>query len=127
MSAHPPSSPRIQRQVVVSACFGTFLEWYDFLTFASLATWFGSLFFPATDPVAALLASLGTFGIGMIVRPLGAAPLLVVHDEVVVEVPEEGPKEALALTTAAMNEACELAPRLETAGSVARTSYAEGK
>ncbi len=73
MSAHPPSSPRIQRQVVVSACFGTFLEWYDFLTFASLATWFGSLFFPATDPVAALLASLGTFGIGMIVRPLGAA------------------------------------------------------
>ena len=55
MSAHPPSSPRIQRQVVVSACFGTFLEWYDFLTFASLATWFGSLFFPATDPVAALL------------------------------------------------------------------------
>ncbi|WP_371323079.1 MFS transporter [Dechloromonas sp. ZY10] len=73
MSAHPPTTPHIQRQVVVSACFGTFLEWYDFLTFASLATWFGSLFFPATDPVAALLASLGTFGIGMIVRPLGAA------------------------------------------------------
>ncbi len=73
MSAHPPADRHIRRQVVVSACFGTFLEWYDFLTFASLATWFGTLFFPATDPVAALLASLGTFGIGMIVRPLGAA------------------------------------------------------
>jgi len=73
MSDHPAASRRIQRQVVVSACFGTFLEWYDFLTFASLATWFGTLFFPTDDPVAALLASLGTFGIGMIVRPLGAA------------------------------------------------------
>ena len=63
----------IQKKVVVAACFGTFLEWYDFLTFASLATYFGVLFFPSDDPVAALLASLGTFGVGMIVRPLGAA------------------------------------------------------
>jgi MFS family permease len=63
----------MQRQVVVSACFGTFLEWYDFLTFASLATVFGQLFYPADDPVAGLLASLATFGVGMLVRPLGAA------------------------------------------------------
>ncbi len=68
-----PTNSSIQKQVVVAACFGTFLEWYDFLTFASLATYFSVLFFPADDPVAALLASLGTFGIGMIVRPLGAA------------------------------------------------------
>lgn len=69
----PENQKAIQKKVVVSACFGTFLEWYDFLTFASLATYFSVLFFPATDPVAALLASLGTFGVGMIVRPLGAA------------------------------------------------------
>ncbi|MGB9355113.1 MAG: MFS transporter, partial [Azonexus sp.] len=70
----PPESPqKIQKKVVVAACFGTFLEWYDFLTFASLAVYFSVLFFPADDPVAALLASLGTFGVGMIVRPLGAA------------------------------------------------------
>lgn len=62
-----------RRKIIVAACFGTFLEWYDFLTFASLATWFGALFFPPEDPVTGLLASLGTFGIGMIVRPLGAA------------------------------------------------------
>lgn len=72
MSA-PGSSPAIQKKVVVAACFGTFLEWYDFLTFASLATYFSTLFFPTDDPVAALLASLGTFGVGMVVRPLGAA------------------------------------------------------
>ena len=67
------SSRNIQRKVAVSACFGTFLEWYDFLTFATLATYFSLLFFPPDDPVTALLASLGTFGVGMIVRPLGAA------------------------------------------------------
>lgn len=61
------------RQVALAACFGTFLEWYDFLTFASLATYFGTLFFPAENPVTGLLASLATFGIGMVVRPLGAA------------------------------------------------------
>jgi MFS family permease len=69
----PEAQKTIQRKVVVAACFGTFLEWYDFLTFASLAIYFSVLFFPAGDPVAALLASLGTFGVGMIVRPLGAA------------------------------------------------------
>jgi MFS family permease len=67
------SAKQIQCRVAVSACFGTFLEWYDFLTFASLATYFSVLFFPAENPVAALLASLATFAVGMIVRPLGAA------------------------------------------------------
>ena len=69
----PENQKAIQKKVVISACFGTFLEWYDFLTFASLATYFSVLFFPDTDPVAALMASRGAFGIGMIVRPLGAA------------------------------------------------------
>lgn len=72
-AATPPCQRTVQRQVVVAACFGTFLEWYDFLTFASLASYFGLLFFPPENPVAALLASLATFGVGMIVRPLGAA------------------------------------------------------
>ncbi len=62
-----------QRKVVLAACFGTFLEWYDFLTFASLATYFSVLFFPPDNPTAALLMSLGTFGVGMVVRPLGSA------------------------------------------------------
>lgn len=69
----PENRQAIQKKVVIAACFGTFLEWYDFLTFASLATYFSILFFPSDNPVAALLASLATFGIGMIVRPLGAA------------------------------------------------------
>ena len=59
--------------MAIAACFGTFLEWYDFLTFATLAVVFGPLFFPSNDPTAGLLASLATFGVGMVVRPIGAA------------------------------------------------------
>lgn len=61
------------RKVAIAACFGTFLEWYDFLTFATLAVVFAPIFFPSSDPNAALLASLATFGVGMVVRPIGAA------------------------------------------------------
>ncbi len=61
------------RKVAVAACFGTFLEWYDFLTFATMAVVFAPLFFPSSDPNAGLLASLATFGVGMVVRPIGAA------------------------------------------------------
>jgi MFS family permease len=61
------------RKIALAACFGTFIEWYDFLTFATLAVHFAALFFPPEDPVAGLLYSLATFGMGMVVRPLGAA------------------------------------------------------
>ena len=67
------SSSPSYKKVAIAACFGTFLEWYDFLTFATLAVVFGPLFFPSSDPSTALLASLATFGVGMVVRPIGAA------------------------------------------------------
>lgn len=68
-----PHNPHSYRKVAIAACFGTFLEWYDFLTFATLAVVFAPLFFPSSDPNTALLASLATFGVGMVVRPIGAA------------------------------------------------------
>lgn len=75
-TASAPAAPftrATQRKIALAACFGGFLEWYDFLTFASLATVFGQLFFPDADKMASLLASLATFGVGTLVRPLGAA------------------------------------------------------
>ena len=72
-AATDPNEARSYRKVALAACFGTFIEWYDFLTFATLAVHFSVLFFPANDPVAGLLYSLLTFGLGMVVRPLGAA------------------------------------------------------
>ncbi len=67
------ATPAIPRRVILAACFGTFIEWYDFLTFAALATYFGALFFPPENQTAGLLASLATFGMGTVVRPLGSA------------------------------------------------------
>ncbi|WP_255536641.1 MFS transporter [Polynucleobacter sp. 80A-SIGWE] len=67
------ASSHSYKRVAIAACFGTFLEWYDFLTFATLAVVFAPLFFPTSDPSTALLASLATFGVGMVVRPIGAA------------------------------------------------------
>ena len=73
-SAQPSEkTTAVQRNVTIAACYGTFLEWYDFLTFASLAIYFSVLFFPSDNPTTALLASLATFGVGMVVRPLGSA------------------------------------------------------
>ncbi len=63
----------IPRKAIIAACFGTFIEWYDFLTFGALASTFGELFFPPGNKVLGLLASLAAFGIAMLVRPLGAA------------------------------------------------------
>ena len=76
ISATQQENTRIQspyRKIAIATCFGTFLEWYDFLTFATLAVVFGPLFFPSDDPNTGLLASLATFGAGMIVRPIGSA------------------------------------------------------
>jgi MFS family permease len=72
-SSETQTSSRSYRKVAIAACYGTFLEWYDFLTFATLAVVFAPLFFPSSDPTTALLASLATFGVGMVVRPIGAA------------------------------------------------------
>jgi MFS family permease len=59
-------------RIVVAASLGTVFEYYDFLLYGSLATFFGGLFFPPGNETAGLLASLATFGAGFAVRPLGA-------------------------------------------------------
>lgn len=60
------------------------------------------------------------------VRHLGGIPLLVVHDEVVIEIPSENADEGLRLTKQALISAYDLDPGLEVEGSVVTTSYADG-
>jgi MFS family permease len=63
---------RISVRVVLAACIGSALEWYDFFLYGTAAALvFGPLFFPKSDPLVGTLLSFLTFGVGFVVRPLG--------------------------------------------------------
>ena len=62
------------RQVLFASLVGTTIEFFDFYIYATAAVLvFPKLFFPATDPASATLASLATFGIAFLARPIGSA------------------------------------------------------
>ncbi len=67
----PVNTPR---QVLFASLIGTTIEFFDFYIYATAAVLvFPGLFFPATDPASATLASLATFGIAFLARPVGSA------------------------------------------------------
>lgn len=62
------------RRIVWSSVIGTAVEWYDFLIYAvATALVFNKLFFPLTDPAIGTIAAFGTYAVGFLARPLGAA------------------------------------------------------
>jgi MFS family permease len=62
------------RKAVIAATIGTTIEWYDFFIYGTAAGLiFGKLYFPHEDPLTATLAAFGTYFIGFIGRPIGAA------------------------------------------------------
>jgi metabolite-proton symporter len=62
------------RQVLFASMIGTTIEFFDFYIYATAAVLvFPKLFFPASDPASATLASLATFAIAFLARPIGSA------------------------------------------------------
>ncbi len=62
------------RQVLFASLIGTTIEFFDFYIYATAAVLvFPKLFFPASNPASAMLASLATFGIAFLARPVGSA------------------------------------------------------
>ena len=60
-------------QVLFASLIGTTIEFFDFYIYATAAVLvFPRLFFPAADPNTATLASLATFAIAFIARPIGS-------------------------------------------------------
>ena len=57
---------------VFAVALGNAIEFYDFVTYAFFAAQIGRAFFPSDTPGTSLLASLATFGVGFLTRPLGA-------------------------------------------------------
>jgi MFS family permease len=69
-AAHKKSQSKI---AAASGWIGSALEYYDFFIYATSASLvFPQLFFPSGNPTAAIAASLATYGVGYIARPIGA-------------------------------------------------------
>ncbi|WP_322045081.1 MFS transporter [Paraburkholderia sp. J67] len=80
----------------IAACsIGNALEMYDFTVYSYFAMLIGKLFFPAGSAYGSLLMAVGTFGIGFVMRPLGAFVIGSFADR-------RGRKAAMTLTIALM-------------------------
>src|ERR1700757_4349442 len=61
------------RKARASGWIGSALEYYDFFIYAQAAALiFPQLFFPSGNPAVAIVASLATYGVGYVARPIGA-------------------------------------------------------
>jgi len=68
-----PKSMRQSRIAAASGWIGSALEYYDFFIYATAASLvFPQIFFPSQNPTVAIVASLATYGVGYVARPIGA-------------------------------------------------------
>jgi metabolite-proton symporter len=67
------STSKLGNVIRVSA--GNFLEMYDFMVYAYYASYIAREIFPSSNAYASLMMTLGTFGAGYLMRPLGAVVL----------------------------------------------------
>lgn len=68
-----PAGRHQSKEAAASGWIGSALEYYDFFIYATAAALvFPQLFFPSTDPSVAIVASLATYGVGYVARPIGA-------------------------------------------------------
>ncbi len=68
------SKPRSIGTIAFAGTIGTIIEWYDFLIYGTAAALvFNTLFFPNVDPRIGTLAALGSYAVGFVARPIGAA------------------------------------------------------
>jgi MHS family proline/betaine transporter-like MFS transporter len=95
MSGAQIPSQAMVRKVVIASILGNAFEWFDFAIYGLFAVMIARLYFPAGDALASLMLTLGTFGVGFAVRPLGGVLLGLYGDRV-------GRKKALSVTITLM-------------------------
>src|SRR3954449_11745615 len=70
---HEPHGRHQSKKAAASAWIGSALEDYHFFISAAAASLiFPQLFFPSGNPTVAIVASLATYGVGYVSRPIGA-------------------------------------------------------
>ena len=71
--SHEPRQSSTTKKAAASGWVGSALEYYDWFIYAQAAALvFPSIFFPGGNPTVALIASLGTYAVGYVARPIGA-------------------------------------------------------
>jgi MFS family permease len=64
------------KKAAASGWVGSALEFYDFFIYATAASLvFPQVFFPSNDATVAIIASLATYGVGYLARPIGGVVL----------------------------------------------------
>lgn len=66
------STPSMTRRAVSAAAIGNLLEWYDWSVYAVLAPQIGAVFFPSNNPLKEMLSAFLFYGVGFLMRPVGA-------------------------------------------------------
>src|SRR5438876_1348274 len=70
---HEPHGTHQTKKATASGWIGSALEYYDFFIYATAASLiFPQIFFPSGNPTIAIVASLATYGVGYVARPIGA-------------------------------------------------------
>ncbi len=70
---HEPQGKHQSKKAAASGWIGSALEYYDFFIYATAASLvFPQIFFPSNNPTVAIVASLATYGVGYVARPIGA-------------------------------------------------------
>lgn len=59
------------RRAATASFIGNFVEWFDYASYAYLATIIAAVFFPNENPTTALLSTFTVFAISFILRPVG--------------------------------------------------------
>src|SRR5246127_2146972 len=75
MAKSPDSAAHLRqpKKAAASGWIGSALEYYGFFIYATGASLiFPQLFFPSNNPTVAIVASLATYGVGYVARPIGA-------------------------------------------------------
>ncbi|MEV4730094.1 MFS transporter [Saccharopolyspora sp. NPDC049426] len=84
------------KRSAMASTVGAIVDWYDFFLYGTAAAVvFGPLYFPSANPLAGLLASMGSFAVAFVFRPIGGAVFGHFGDKV-------GRKKMLAITVLMM-------------------------
>ena len=118
-----PAERREKIKAVVRVASGNFLEMYDFIIYGYYARYIAETFFPADNEFISLMAALLAYGVGFLVRPIGAVVLGAYTDR-------KGRRAGLILSLALMavgTASIAITPGYETLGVLAPIIIVAGR